>query len=244
MTLRNAYPGALFLSMVLGACASGTAGYERLLRWDPPSGQECAAVSAPDHLPPVSELVDSVAVVDVPGRVIFALAFDSVGDPGAPRVVESDLSADEAEAVARAVESAVRHQPPSPRFTVLLLLEPGSVRVGRSEGCPPVLTNRVEIQREVSGRVGEYRQGSARPPLPRRPVVVDVRVDTTGIVVDRRLHQISGNPDIDRIVLEVAGGMTFHPARLNGRAVEVWSRVPVTLIPPPPATGSRPRNRG
>jgi hypothetical protein len=60
------------------------------------------------------------------------------------------------------------------------------------------------------------------------------------------------NPaDRDRIALEVALLMRFHPARSNGMAVPIWVRLPITLeiredkedpfplIPPDPRPGQR-----
>jgi hypothetical protein len=103
--------------------------------------------------------------------------------------------------------------------------------MGRGEACRPVLANQAEIERALSTGVEAYLRSRPEALLPTRPVVVDVMVDTTGAAAggEARIHQISGIPELDRLALEVAALMRFHPARLNGAAVPVWSRIPLTL---------------
>ena len=56
-----------------------------------------------------------------------------------------------------------------------------------------------------------------------------VAVDAEGQVVDTRVARSSGYPDLDAVLLAVAGRMKFSPGKAEGVPVDVLLRFPVSL---------------
>ena len=78
------------------------------------------------------------------------------------------------------------------------------------------------------------------PPRPEMPeqiagtgvdttMVVQLFIDEKGNVNQKltRIHKSSGYPELDKLALEWAGKIEFHPALSNGRPVKVQVAIPV-----------------
>lgn len=241
-------------------CASGAASGPRLLSWSPPEGQACNPLQRPERLPAVGAVVDSAAVSEAAvvalgegGRLLLAVGYDTLGSPVTPRVMERTVGPDEAESFAARVADRLIPRDAGPSYMIMMLIEPGSVQVGRGEACRPVLANQRDVQRALSTAWQAHLRSTPGARPPRRSTVLRVHVEATGAVMETQIQQQSDDPAADRIALAVAGIMRFHPARLNGRAVRVWTQFDVTLqteepdggdrrspFPPPPPPTRRP----
>jgi TonB family protein len=221
---------ALGVTALLG-CVAGAAGADRLLSWAPPPGQSCRPAERPASLPTPAEIADTAALrAAVDGaRTVLSVSFDSTGAPSGARLIEADLTAGAAVALAEGVKRVLRPQPAGPSFRVILAIDDAGVGVGRAESCPPALANPRDVEQALREGLIAHRRAHPGYAPPPHPTVVDVFVDTLGVVTETRVQQLSGDAAADRIALDAARGMRFHPARLDSRPVPVWSRLPVQL---------------
>jgi TonB family protein len=200
-----------------------------------------------------AELAAEVAAAldDPETAVVFSVAFDSLGVPRLPRVLEPALAEEEARALAAVAAAWLKPRPAARAHSVLMRVGPEGVEVGRNEHCPPSLANPREVQDALNARLRAHIRSRPDARSPQRPTLVDIRIDSLGVATETRIYQLSGMQEFDRIALEVALLMRFHPARSNGMAVPIWVRLPITLeiredkedpfplIPPDPRPGQR-----
>lgn len=253
-TFRSRRLAALPLALGLSACASagGVAGPALLPSgWAPPTGQRCELSDSPQRLPAASEVVDSAALVGELGGAragygLFTLRYDTLGMADTVRLSGGDLPEAVRDTWLRAVSTRVRPESPIPiqrvrgrprGWSALLRIDGGStptLRVGRTEECPPALTNARDLARHAEQWFGGFLR---QHPAYRRPITVHMRmrVDSTGRVVSaepvRRSAAIGPVEDIAR---RVSAQARFHPALLNRQPVGVWVQLPLHFVPPAP----------
>jgi TonB family protein len=88
----------------------------------------------------------------------------------------------------------------------------------------PLPTNGEEVV-ELLRRVAE----AAPREWADRSIEAWVEIDAEGGVVEAQVARSSGNPDLDAVLLAVAGRMKFTPGKSEGVPVEVLLRFPVSL---------------
>ncbi len=231
-------PFCAMILLLLPGCAAGpNQSHSALLGAEPqpPSQQECVLVEQPAVLPGVDELLgDGPLSIPEAGGALVELMFDSLGSRTRAHMLRTNWPQDVQSRVVAAVTSHL-----SPRATtdwgVLLDLTGGdspTVQVGRMEYCPCALLNRSEITRRLQ-RAGQQlvRAGLGRPGT-RHLVSVDVRTDSMGNVVERRVGQIGEDRRVNEAILEVVSHMQIAPPLLNRRPQNAWSRIPLTLVFP------------
>jgi TonB family protein len=259
---RSRPVAALPLVLGLAACAPGVAAGPSLLPagWAPPQGQRCEKVDAPRQLPSVDQVVDSAALAGelggAAGYGLFTVGFDTLGMADTVRLSGGDLPAATRAAWYDAVTRRVRERSPFPvpvrrgrpeSWSVLLRVDGGSApafRLGRSEQCPPVLTNAFAIQTYAQQTFGRLIQNN---PVQRRParVVMEFVVDSTGAVRDARVYSSNGVPSVDEIARQALSQSQFKPALLNRVPVSSSNRMPFNFTLATPrsqstGTGARP----
>jgi TonB family protein len=252
---------ALPLVLGLAACAPGVAAGPSLLPagWAPPQGQRCEVQDAPGQLPSVDQVVDSAALAGelggAAGYGLFTVGFDTLGMADTVRLSGGDLPAAAQTAWYQAVTRRMRERSPFPvpvrrgrpqGWSVLLRVDAGNppaLRVGRSEECPPVLTNAFAVQNYVQQAFSELIRSN---PIQQRParVMMDFVVDSTGAVRDARVETSTGFPAVEEIAHRAIRQGSFQPALLNRRPVSVKVRMPIQFTVGTPrsrstATGAR-----
>lgn len=231
---------ALAAALLVAACAGGTAGTDRaatfLTAAPPPAGRSCFATASPRVLPAAGALLDSGRLAggvrsgtgQPAGYALVSLRFDASGGISSIRSVEGTLPGERRDSVERLVLQTLKPQaaaeaPWSIRLKVTSDSAP-SVRVGRSEYCPAVLTGPLDVS--VSrGRRSRPSSGSASASDAATPSFA-VLVDTTGRIVELRLNQSSGDPDLDRQMEDNLRQQGFRPALLDGAPVLAWTAWP------------------
>lgn len=88
----------------------------------------------------------------------------------------------------------------------------------------PLPTNGEEVV-ELLRRVAE----AAPREWADRSIEAWVQIDAEGSVVDTEVARSSGYPDLDAVLLAVAGRMEFTPGKSEGVPVDVLLRFPVSL---------------
>jgi TonB family protein len=124
-------------------------------------------------------------------------------------------------------------------WSVLLRVDAGSApafRLGRSEECPPFLTNGFAVQTSAQQKFVQLIRNN---PIQQRParVTMDFVVDSTGAVRGARVHASTGVPSVDEIARQAVRQGVFQPALLNRRPVSTSVRMPFNF------TVGTPRNR-
>lgn len=246
---------ALPLVLGLAACAPGVAAGPSLLPtgWAPPQGQRCEVADAPRQLPSVNQVVDSAALAGELGGAggygLFTVGFDSLGMADTVRLTGGDLPAATQTAWGQAVTRRMRERSPFPvpvrrgrpqAWSVLLRVDAGSapaLRVGRSEECPPVLTNGFAVQSYVQQAFSQLIRNN---PIQQRParVMMDFVVDSTGAVRGARVETSTGLPAVEEIARQAIRQGRFQPAILNRRPVSVQVRMPISFTVGTPASRS------
>ena len=211
--------------------------------WRPAPDQVCSLVSTPSTLPQAEELLSSEAArslleqqaqssADGDPYAVLEVRFDSLGNRSRVRVLETNVGP---ESVERIAQSIARQAPPSARsagraWGVLLRTQnrpdAAEVRVGRMEYCACALLNRDQITRRL------YRL-AREAPVPvlqgTYQVTIDVQTDSTGAILERRLHRSTGSVAVDRLLVRAVGDMEVAPPLMNRRPVEAWSRLPIMI---------------
>jgi hypothetical protein len=100
------------------------------------------------------------------------------------------------------------------------------VRVGRSEECPPELLNRQAVERELALALSAGVRSQIAG-LPVRQVVMDLRVDSMGGVIDIRPQTFTMIGELDSLAVHVSRKMTFRPATRDRLPTTVWIRIPL-----------------
>lgn len=91
----------------------------------------------------------------------------------------------------------------------------------------PRLKNGRRVERILSNRIHWTRIRHAP-----EPVVLRYRVTERGRTTEARVVRSSGSEAFDGAALRAIRHARFAPARVNGRAVQVWVEQPFTLRPP------------
>lgn len=211
--------------------------------WRPAPDQVCSLASTPTTLPQAEELLSSETVRGLLEQqahdsavgdpyAVLEVRFDSLGNRSRVRVIETNVGP---EGVERIAQSIVRQAPPSARsdgraWGVLLRTqnrpEATEVRVGRMEYCACALLNRDQITRRLYRLVEE----SPVPGLQGRyQITIDVHTDSTGAILERRLHQSTGSLAVDQLLIRGVGEMEVAPPLVNRRPVQTWSRLPIMI---------------
>jgi len=166
---------------------------------------------------------------------VLEVTFDSAGARERARIVETTISADAAEALVRTVV------PTAPWVTggngeswgVLLRAtadgDAATFEVEQMEYCACALTNRREFGRLLQTAVRRLRIPELSSSGSTLTLIVDVRSDITGAIVEKRLHQSTGHAGLDAAVLQIADQMRVAPPLLNRQPIATWSRIPISL---------------
>lgn len=239
------FPRVLLLAFavgtaVLAGCASGggrAPANPVLSDWRPPTGQQCTVSSDPATLPAPEVVVDVPAFAttlhdafegSVPaGQVLLSLQQDTTGTWTRVTPIEGSLPQAHRAQVAEAI---------SPHLTrrvvgsVRLLVEadpasPPRLTVGRSESCPPTVSNPAYVSAELIRLWREYRRETS--------VQVVVQVDERGRSGEVTLQGSTGHATLDAELRSLAGRMTFHPALLDRIPVTTYAQIPLIIRPRP-----------
>lgn len=89
----------------------------------------------------------------------------------------------------------------------------------------PRLRNTRRVEGVLAGRVTAARIDTA----PAEPVVIRIRVTARGRPAEILVARPSGNPAFDAAAARAVRHARFRPARVYGRAVNVWVEVPFTF---------------
>jgi periplasmic protein TonB len=89
----------------------------------------------------------------------------------------------------------------------------------------PVLVHDSRVSQDVTSRYPGWIDWSAKT----YRAEFFLQVDAQGRVADIRLAESSGHRLVDRVLREVASGMRFAPATLDGGPVDAWVRLPVVV---------------
>lgn len=230
---------------MLSACASAPAGqtgsgYSPLLSSEtrPPAAQPCALTSRPANLPDPDLLIDRAAVeamprfvgeTDTPAYIVIELSYDSIGDLQAPRIVEGNLNDADSQRVLDALAPRVANGE-SQRWSALLRIDGGpnpALRVGRTEYCSCALLNRADIDRLINRLVTSIKDRTTGGV--KHELVVLVKSDSLGNILDKRLDQISVNQEVNLLAVRIINELEIVPPRLNRRSIDAWSRLPITV---------------
>jgi TonB family protein len=104
--------------------------------------------------------------------------------------------------------------------------------------CVPELDNRKEVTRLLSDFASQNRDllaGRATPPTTRMKMLVSREGEVAYAEIDRS----SGQARLDLYAAQVARQMRFRPAAVNGRPVDVWVVLPVSIASPPATARDR-----
>jgi TonB family protein len=108
----------------------------------------------------------------------------------------------------------------------------------RVEECVPRVANVDRFRREIQDI--ERREPPVPGVMPRTTVHVRMLVSRDGEVAFATVTRRSGNPAVERRVLEATGALRFQPATVNGTPMDVWVELPVQLELQGPSTSRRP----
>lgn len=232
-------------SLLLLGCATGPGrSYSPLLSAVPlpPPEQPCVLLEAPPELPESDELLVDLRLPRLEsGHTILELEFDSLGNRTDAQILRTDWPREVQSRILAAVPTRLSTGATN-EWGVLVGLTGGdslTVQVGRMEACSCALLNEADIVSRLQ-RVGQ-RLANTGVGLPgtQHVVVVDVRTDSLGNVVDRRVGRIGADRRINEAILEVVSHMQIAPPLLNRRPQDAWSRMPLTMIfPADEPTGS------
>jgi hypothetical protein len=189
-------------------------------------GSGCDDTRYPPELPAPGVLVDSAnAIADLaafarPSKpMVFSLVF-SDGD-SLPRIRPLDGSDP---ATATALAKYIRPQPASQLWAIRVQIAGGdapALTLARSEYCPPLPRSPIVTGTFMSTMA---RPGQFGPPSMPGAAAFEALIAVTGRVRVARLTQSSGVPHVDSQGLGKIYRQGFHPARLDGEAVEGWWR--------------------
>ncbi|HEU4557426.1 MAG TPA: TonB family protein [Longimicrobium sp.] len=190
--------------------------------------------------PPLSELVDSAALVQALAAIpplreaagvppLFQVSVDTAG--GAE--VEPSLSqipAPYAEPVVAAIRAHLRPQARSPRGSFMFLRAVAGPRARVERVFPlmerPALEYREHVG-EMMKEVIETRRG-AWDRL-RYDALLRMRVTSAGTVDSVILARSTGDPDLDTESLRLGRRMSFTPGSLEGVRATMWAMLPLTF---------------
>ena len=236
--------------VVTAACAAGTSAVDRstmfLSAAPAPQGRICHPAANPATLPSADAVVDSGAVArgarpgagEPGGYALFSLQFDNQGRVAAFHTIESTLAADRKTSIEQLTLNRVRVQPAGDPSSLRLKVTSDSVtriQVGRSELCPAVLTENLDIVTNIATSSGSRSGGRGRGASPAAPSVeppptphFSVLVDSTGRLLDLKMTQSSGDNGFDQRVQSGLQEKRFRPTLLDGVPIIAWTRWPLS----------------
>lgn len=104
--------------------------------------------------------------------------------------------------------------------------------------CVPELDNRREITRMINDFASQNRDLLATQTS--RPTVrVKMLLAREGEVAYAEIDRSSGHPRLDTYAAQLAQQMRFRPAAVNGRPVDVWVMIPLTIATAPATARDR-----
>lgn len=200
-------------------------------------------LEAPPALPEADELLVDLRLPRLgSGRTLLELEFDSLGNRTNAYILRTNWSQEIQSRILAAVPTRVSTRASSD-WGVLVSLTGGdslSVQVGRMEACSCALLNESDIASRLLRAGQQLASTGVGLPGTQHVVVVDVRTDSLGHVVDRRVGRIGADRRINEAILEVVSYMQIAPPLLNRRPQDAWSRIPLTLIFPAAETPGGP----
>ena len=196
-----------------------------------------SAAGTPHGSAPYAVLTSAPAAPPrTPPYAILEVRFDSVGALQPVRLLDRTVSAEVAAALVQSVvPTAPKGVSENERGWGVLVKataveEAGTFAVERMEYCACALINRKEFTRALGAAV-------KRVDLPalagtRQQLIIEVRSDSTGAILEKRLSRSTGHVELDRMVVRLADQMRVAPALLNRRPLNGWSRLPVAFTLP------------
>ena len=238
----------LTLVIFLGGCGaakqSGTASPLLSPGWKPAPERSCQLLSGPSILPAAHQLLDlsaaqsafsSVRSEVAPHFTVVEVLFDSAGSRNSARIVDASGPAPAAEALLGSLVATVPNGVDAGRPWGVLIRATGAegsvtFEVGRMEYCACSLANPTEFGRAIVTAMLRVR--NPRLLGTTMTYIIDVKSDSSGAIVEKRLHQSTGYGEIDRMAMALTNSMVVAPPLLNRRPIDTWSRLPVTLVFP------------
>ena len=186
--------------------------------------KDCQDTKTPEHLPPVSAVVDSaralteLATISAPAGMLFSLVFQD-GDslPLVRPLYDTDRTA------AAIIAGLVRPQRPAHLWGIRVRVAqgpPSFLTLERAVYCPPaVVDGSLNGMRIVSIQVQPGDRGMSSP---RGHVTVRlaVRVSDDGVPLAVNITASTGFQEFDEQILQQWRALRFHPALLDGLPVE------------------------
>ena len=209
------------------------------------AGAAQAGGTAREVEPPLAVFLDSAALVRavaaLPGPdllprgvpPLFWITFDSATAALAVRAVFEQIPASYTEPVAAAIRAHLKPQKPTKRpiYTHLRVVtgpEPLVDRPALRERLAAV-ANSEEVSRLLRRVIKRFYKERRLQGVVAYTVHLRLRVHTDGTTDSAEIVRSTGEPDLDRRVLEMAGQIRFTPAMLEDVPVRVWVTVPLTL---------------
>ena len=170
----------------------------------------------------VSFTVEELETIELPPEIEIPPPPERISRPATPVMAAADIDEDITIAPTTFEENPVQDLPPPPTEVVV---DVAAAPVFTPMTVRPEIRNRGEVVRAMS---------RAYPPILRDAgiggqVVVWFFISEDGVVLDKRVSQTSGHPQLDDAALEVAGVYQFTPALNRDQKVKVWIQIPITF---------------
>ena len=170
----------------------------------------------------VSFTVEELETIELPPEIEIPPPPERISRPATPVMAAADIDEDITIAPTTFEENPVQDLPPPPTEVVV---DVAAAPVFTPMTVRPEIRNRGEVVRAMT---------RAYPPILRDAgiggqVVVWFFISEDGVVLDKRVSQTSGHPQLDAAALEVAGVYQFTPALNRDEKVKVWIQIPITF---------------
>ena len=171
----------------------------------------------------VSFTVEELETIELPPEIEIPPPPERISRPATPVMAAADIDEDITIAPTTFEENPVQDLPPPPTEVVV---DVAAAPVFTPMTVRPEIRNRGEVVRAMT---------RAYPPILRDAgiggqVVVWFFISEDGVVLDKRVSQTSGHPQLDDAALEVAGVYQFTPALNRDQKVKVWIQIPITFL--------------
>lgn len=232
--------------LIVSGCASRGADVGQLSpllsdEWAPPEGQTCTVQSPPSWASDPEALLDENGTrlalaqdggeTGTGGHAVLSVRFNGDGERGAARVVESTLPEGAAEGLEEAVVERLPAAPGETRHALLHVEADDEVRVsaGGMEYCRCTVLDRERLITLIELQVRNLRQEGVPPGSHR--VVVNVRSNASGQVMEKEFDEPSDYPPLNRAIWRMLDQVAISPAIVN-RRFQGWSRLPIVVTIP------------
>ena len=170
----------------------------------------------------VSFSVEELETIELPPEIEIPPPPERISRPATPVMASADIDEDITIAPTTFEENPVEDLPPPPTEAVV---DVAAAPVFTPMTVRPEIRNRNAV---VQAMTRSY------PPILRDAgiggqVVVWFFISEEGVVLDKRVSQSSGHPQLDQAALEVAGVYQFTPALNRDQKVKVWIQIPITF---------------